>query len=114
MQLKIKSSDEFETLLNALATELVHANIYFKLHYDLKSATTEFENEISQSRTFWFLTFQSLLDAALFRLCRIYDTDPRSNGLFNFLNMIKENLHIFDETNFRERLKDNPFVDNLA
>jgi hypothetical protein len=27
---------------------------------------------------------------------------------------IKANLHIFDNENFRERLRDNPFVENLA
>jgi hypothetical protein len=114
MGLKIKSSDEFDKLLNALANELVNANIFFKLHIDLKSATTEYNREFSQSATFWSLTFQAHLDAALFRLCRIYDTYHTSNSLSNLLDTIKENLHIFDEANFRERLKDNPFVDSLA
>ena len=114
MQLNIKSSDEFDKLLNALSDELVHANIFFKLHVDLKSATTEYIREFNQSATFWTLTFQALLDASLFRLCRIYDTYPTSNSLPNLLDTIKGNLHIFDEANFRERLKDNPFVDSLA
>lgn len=114
MQLNIKSSDEFDKLLKALADEAVNANIFFKLHIALKSATTEYNRELNQSTTFWYLTFQALLDAALFRLCLIYDTYPTSNSLPNLLDTIKENLHIFDEADFRDRLKDNPFVDSLA
>lgn len=114
MQLNIESSEEFDKLLNSLADELVHANIFFRLHLDLKSATTEYNREFNQSVTFWSLTFQALLDTALFRLCRIYDTYQTSNSLPNLLDTIKGNLHIFDEANFRERLKDNIFVDSLA
>jgi|SRR5256885_13640760 len=114
MKLNIKNSDDFNKLLSVLATEIVNANIFFKLHYNLKSAATEYEKEFNQSVTFWNITFQALLDATLFRLCRIYDTHEKSNSLLNLLDTIKENLHIFDETNFRVRLKDNPFVDSLA
>jgi len=114
MGLNIERSDDFDKLLSALSDDVVHANIFFKLHIDLKSAVTEYNREFNESATFWFLTFQSLLDAALFRLCRVYDTYPTSNSLPNLLRIIKENLHIFDEANFRERLKDNPFVESLA
>jgi hypothetical protein len=114
MGLNIKSSDEFDKLLSALSDDVVHASIFFKLHSDLKAAATEYSREFSQSTTFWVLTSQSLLDAALFRLCRVYDTYRTSNSLPNLLHTIKENLHIFDETDFKERLKDNPFVDSLA
>jgi hypothetical protein len=114
MKLKIKSSEEFERLLDSLANELVNANIYFKLHSDLIASIPVYEKELNESSTFWTLTFQSHLDAALFRLCRVYDTHPKSNSLANLLDTIKANLYIFDEMNFRERLKDNPFVDSLA
>jgi hypothetical protein len=30
------------------------------------------------------------------------------------VSLIKANLHLFDEPNFRERLKDSAFVDSLA
>lgn len=114
MELNIKSSEEFERLLDALANELVNANISFKLHSDLIASIPEYKVELNESATFWTLTFQSHLDAALFRLCRVYDTHPKSNSLGNLLDTIKANLYIFDELNFRERLKDNPFVDSLA
>jgi hypothetical protein len=56
------------------------------------------------------------MDAALLRLCKAYDLHegkPNLN-LRNFLETIQANLHFFDEAIFRERLKDNPFVDSLA
>src|ERR1700749_3511984 len=104
MQLNIKSSEEFEKLLVSLANELVNANIFYKLHSDLISSISEYEKEFNEASTFWTLTFQSHLDAALFRLCRVYDTDRRANSLGNLLDTIKANLYIFEEVNFRERL----------
>jgi len=64
--------------------------------------------------TFWWLTFQSHWDTTLFRLCKIYDQHSQSLNLLNLLDTIKENASIFDEENFRIRLKGNPFVDSLA
>lgn len=114
MKLNIKNSDDFEKLLNALGTDIVNANIFFKHHSDLKSAAAEYRKEFNESVTFWNITFQALLDATMFALCRIYDTHEKTNSLRNLLDTIKENLHIFDKADFRMRLKDNPFVDSLA
>lgn len=113
-KLTIRSEEEFERLLDSLSNELAHANIYFKLHSDLNAAFADYLVEINQSTTFWILTRQALLDATLSRLCRVYDTYETSNSLSNLLHIIKANLHIFDEMNFKKRLKDNPFVDSLA
>jgi hypothetical protein len=114
MKLHIKNSVDFEKLLNALGTDIVNANIFFKHHYNLKSAAAEYTKEFNQSVTFWNITFQALLDATMFALCRIYDTHAKTNSLRNLLDTIKGNLHIFDEADFRIRLKDNPFVGSLA
>ena len=43
-----------------------------------------------------------------------YDKDSRSLSLLSLLDTIAINVHYFDEAEFRERLKDNPFVDSLA
>ncbi len=52
----------------------------------------------------------------MLRLCKAYDLykGKPSLNLRNFLETIEGNLHLFDEPNFRQRLKDNPFVDSLA
>jgi hypothetical protein len=50
----------------------------------------------------------------MIRLCRVFDQQSKSLNLFNFLETIKANVHFFEERHFRERLKDNAFVDSLA
>ncbi len=113
-QISITSAVEFESLLNALASEIVDAQIYFKLHTDLVTAVPDYAEVFNESNTFWWLTVHALLDAALSRLCRIYDQHSKSLNLRNLLDTIQANLNIFDIQNFRQRLKDNPFVESLS
>ncbi len=114
MEIKIKDSKEFQHLLEALATELVDANIHIKLRSDLTGAVAQYHTEYNQSGTFWSLTFQAHLDAAVFRLCKIYEQHNKTLNLRNLLDTIKANISIFDREEFRERLKDNPFVEGLS
>lgn len=117
MQSQIHSSEEFHRLLDALVRELINAQIHFKLHQDLVAAIPKYAHELNQSPTFWNLTVSAHLDAALFRLLRAYDqydNGKPSLNLRTLLARIRDNIHLFDEPNFRQRLKDNPFVDSLA
>jgi hypothetical protein len=117
MQIAVRGSEEFHRLLLALADELVDARIHFNLHQNLTAAMPEYAREFNQSWTFWSLTLSAHMDAVLLRLCKAYDQYGGNNPSLNlrsFLDTIQANLHLFDEPNFRERLKDNPFVDSLA
>ena len=114
MKIKITNSEEFSRLLDALANETVTACIHFRLYSDLEAARSDYSVEFNESGTFWWLTFQSHWDTTLFRLCKIYEPHPKSLNLLNLLETIKANVSIFDEDNFHERLKGNPFVDSLA
>jgi hypothetical protein len=114
VSIRVESAAEFKRLLESLALELVDGNIYLRLHNDLANATTGYRREFRQSWTFWSLTLQAHFDAALFRLCRIFDQHPDGLNLRNLLQTIQENLGLFAEENFRERLKGNPLVDSLA
>lgn len=115
MKLKLKNAEEFRRLLTALLDDLVDARFHFNLHQALARATEEYATEFSQSPTFWELTFGAHMDAVMVRLCRAYDTSERSAlNLRNLLDTIEANLVIFDEPNFRQRLKGNAFVDSLA
>jgi hypothetical protein len=117
MQIQISDSQQFHRLLSALADELVEAEVHFKLYKDLTAAIPEYLVEVNQSRTFWSLTLTAQLDAVVHRLCRAYDQYDSGNppvNLRNLLDTIDANQHLFDEPNFRERLKGNPFVDSLA
>ena len=114
LEIKISDSAEFQSLLEALASELVEANIRFKLYADLTESISEYQEEYNQSTAFWSLTFQSHLDAAVFRLCKIYDQHAKTLNLRNLLDTTKANIYVFDTEDFRERLKDNPFVESLS
>lgn len=117
MQIQIRDSGEFHRLLQALVDELIDAQIYFQLYRDISAAKTEYAVEFRESWTFWYLTRSALEDAAVHRLCKAYDQYGSGNpsvNLRNLLDTIEANLHLFDEPNFRDRLKGNPFVDSLA
>jgi hypothetical protein len=116
MEIDISDSGDFKRLLEELVGELIDARDHFKLHQDLDAAIPDYGLEFNQSTTFWSMTRSAHLDATLFRLCKVYDLyegKPNLN-LRNFLQTIQANLNLFDELNFRERLKGNPFVDSLA
>jgi len=114
MEIRINSGEELNKLLDALAKDIVDANIFYRLLTGVMAATSEFPREISQSDTFWWLTTQAIKEAYLTRLCRIFDQHSQTLNLVNLLDTIKANLHFFQEPHFRERLKDNAFVNSLA
>jgi hypothetical protein len=116
MNITVSDSAEFKRLLEALVDELIDARDHFRLHQDLDAAIPEYQAEFNQSAAFWTFTLSAHMDATLLRLCKAYDLYERkpSLNLRNFLETIKANLHLFDEANFRERLKNNVFVDSLA
>ena len=107
MKLKFKSAEEFRRLLTALLDDLVDARFHFSLHQNLAKASEEYATELAQSPTFWGLTLRAHMDAVLLRLCRAYDTyEHTALNLRNLLDTIQEHLSIFDEPNFRQRLKE--------
>jgi hypothetical protein len=114
MEIKIKTSEELNKLLDALAKEIVFAHIYYCLLCDLSKARTTHEREFSNFNTFWTLTLGALRTAYQTHLCRVYDQESASLNLVNLLHTIQSNLHLFSESYFRERLSGNAFVDSLA
>lgn len=50
----------------------------------------------------------------MIHLCRVFDQKSTSLNLFNFLETIKKNIKYFKTEHFKERLKDNAFVNSLA
>lgn len=115
MKITIRNSSEFNRLLTALVDELIDAQIHFTLYENLVAAMPQYRSEFNESWTFWSLTLEAHLDSAILRLAKSYDQyGRRTLNLPNLLDTIKANLDLFAEQNFRERLKDNPFVDSLA
>jgi hypothetical protein len=116
MKIHVSDSAEFKRLLEALVDELIDAHDHFKLHQRLDAAIPNYGPEFNQSPAFWSMTLSAHMDATLIRLCKAYDLyeGKPSLNLRNFLETIQANLRLFDERNFRVRLKDNPFVESLA
>lgn len=114
MEIQIQSGEELNLLLDALAQEIVDANVYHRLFCELVDCINTHEREFRQSNTFWHLTLDALRDARLTHLCRVYDQESKSLNLVNLLHTLKANLHLFSALHFCERLKGNAFVDSLA
>ena len=112
--INVADSAEFGRLIEAMSRDIVNAQIHYKLYRDLHAALSEHRIVEAQSRTFWSLTLQAHLNACIHLLCRVYDQNPKALHLRSWLLTIRENLNLFDEEEFRERLKDNPYVDSLA
>ena len=114
MAIAVRNPEQLRLLLVALANEIVDANIFWKLHKNLQITAATFQREMNQAPGFWGLTLQAHLDAAVFRLCKIYDQHKDGLNLQSLLETIQANSHVFSEKDFRERLKGNSFVDSLA
>jgi hypothetical protein len=91
----LSDSREFERLLNRLATDIVDAAIFNRLHTDLSVSVDEYWQEFAQSRAFWSLTLQAHIEVVVFRLIRVYDTHNSALSLQSWLQTIKGNLHLF-------------------
>src|SRR5712692_1368064 len=112
--ISIKDSAEFERLLKALSDDVVDAHIHYGLYEGLVEAIDKYPLVVQQSNVFWTFTLQAHLNSSVYALFRAYDQNLRSLHLRSWLTTIQENLHLFDEAAFRERLKDNPYVASLA
>lgn len=73
MKLSIKNQEELNELVDALALEIVDANIIHRLLKDLSKAIGENQRAYAQSKTYWYLTTEALKDSVLIHLCRFYD-----------------------------------------
>lgn len=112
--IQLSSEDEFKRLFEGLSTDILDAHMHYKLYKNLLSAVEKFPLVIAQSNTFWSLTLKSHLTTSLYMLSKAYDQHTNALHLFSFLQTVKARTDLFSEDNFRERKKDNPYVDSLA
>ncbi len=101
MKIKVKNSEDLNKLLDALAGDIVDANIYHRLYCDLTSSIKKNKRAFRQSNTFWFFTLISLDDARIIRLCRVFDQESKSLNLYNLLETIKTNIHFFKKAHIK-------------
>jgi hypothetical protein len=113
-RIPVESEAAFATLLTSITEDTVTATVHWRLCKDLWASVPEFVMELNQSPAFWSLTFNAHREVALFRLGRLYDQQSGALSLPSLVDTIVANQHLFDDVHFRERLKNNPFVESLA
>jgi hypothetical protein len=95
VSIDLSNSLEFERLLNRLATDIVDAAIFNRLHTDISALADEFWQEQAQNHPFWVYTYHAHVEAVLLRLIRTYDKHTSALSLPSWLQTIKCNLHLF-------------------
>jgi len=108
------SPTEFTQLLQALSTDIVDAHIHWRLANDIAKSLRDHPQVAARSNTFWYLTKKSHVATALQCLARAFDQEQSSLHLLSWLQIIRDNLSIFDVIEFKARLRDNLFVESLA
>jgi len=114
MEITIKNGEELEKLLDELGKDIYAAKDYHLLYCNIATETEQYVEVFDQSNTFWDLTLNALHDAKILRLCRFYDQEKSSLSILSLLNTIELNPDYFNKQHFRDRLKENKFVDSLA
>jgi hypothetical protein len=110
---KIISDEEFSRLLKGLANDIIDSHIHYKLYKDLIVANGLNFQIMVQSNTFWSFTLEAHLATSINLLCKVYDTHPNALHLTSWLQAIQNNLHLFNDDNFRKRKKDHIHVNEL-
>lgn len=112
--IKVADSVEFSRLVAVMSRDVVDAAIHYRHYKDLCEALVAEPVVEAQSRTFWSLTVGAHLTLCQHLLGRVFDQTDKALHLYSWLRTIQKNLHFFDEHDFRERMKGNPYVDSLA
>jgi hypothetical protein len=113
-EIRVRSEAEFERLRDRIDLEASHATHHWDLLKGLEASREDYYLEMSVSNTFWHLTCIAQRDAVLSGLCRLYDKHGGALSLGRFILTVKANRDLFSDVAFRERLKDNPYVDTLV
>jgi len=90
MTVRIKTPDDFDRMLKALASDVVDAAIHLRLYKNLREAVPEYVRELNQSPAFWNLTFAAHFDAVLARLARAYDQHSSSLSLLTLVDSVSQ------------------------
>lgn len=110
---KVLTDKELANLFDSLFQDATTATHYLELICDINKAFNSYPNEFSVSNTFWYLSISALKEAMSVRLARLY-IGQDGLTLHRLLKDIKNHVHLFESKAFKERLKDNSFVDSLS
>ncbi len=110
---QLQSERQFLAVLESVTRDVQQASFHWQLYRSLRTDVRRYLREFNEAPAFWSLTMGAHGDAALFRLVRLYEPDG-GVSLERLIETIRANVHVFDVSRFRERLKENPHVDGLA
>ncbi|WP_332848138.1 AbiU2 domain-containing protein [Massilia sp. S19_KUP03_FR1] len=114
MGFKINNDEEMDRLLTGLANDIVDAHVHYKMHDDLITALQAAPEVARESNNFWHMTISAHVKLSQAMLTRAYDQEHQSLHLKSWLIAIRDNPDMFSAASFRERMKENPYVDSLA
>ncbi|MBI3694037.1 MAG: hypothetical protein HY238_04245 [Acidobacteria bacterium] len=86
--LRISSREQFDWLIDHLATEAARAGDHWYLWSGLDVAFDDYGKEINETPQFWQLTFRAHKDSVVLRLGRLFDPTKGALSLGNFLQTI--------------------------
>jgi hypothetical protein len=94
------TKDQARKVFEALLDDLQHACQHLRFARAYRTLVQEFKTEIKKTPELWNWTYWAHVDAAIFRLCRIYDTTGLS--LESLLQEIERNGAIYDAKKLKE------------
>lgn len=103
----------FQKYYNKLIWETIHARAHLKLWERLESYRASYLKELNQAPHFFTFTLKAHLDDTLVTLSRILDRRRRGDPLsiWKFLDFAEQNLGIFSNEAFSQRMKQKPDYD---
>ena len=114
--LKIKSADQFKTLLHSLRNELFEANVHFLIFKEIHKRCQRPPGEITEASFapgFWQFTLRAHSQTALMQLLRIYDQHKAGFHLLRLLQTVRDNPWLFSKSEIRKRLAGQPSAAEL-
>jgi hypothetical protein len=104
----------FEMLMDSLERDVVAAHVHWKLFSDLNASVPSFEREFNQAAAFWGNTINAHHEVTFARLGRLYDQHAGALSLRTWLLTVRDNVALFDDAKFLDRLAENPFAQDLV
>lgn len=100
----LKSDKELKKLFVRLIEDIIKANAYVQLIRNLREAQKDFKTEMDQTPGFWSLTAESLREASLLRLSRVYDQQSDTLSLRSLLEIIAGHERFFSKAEILKRV----------
>ena len=90
-----------------MVNELTHADVHYIIAKGLAQSGQQYSKEFIFSPVFWRFTYQAHIESVFYYLCKIYDQHDSAFHLRRLLEIVKQNIALFEADNFARRLGKN-------